>query len=124
MNHLEFAEKLNELGVSVRGTKRENEVQKIEILNYFGEPDFVEIKNFELNYIKKNGFSKPNPLQAIIREAIDIDTWKHSWHTDIVPENYEKFIEIIQDKVLKRAKEIDMLIAVYFQLNKEITKDL
>lgn len=121
MKHIEFTDKLSELGISVRSTKRENEVQKIEIQNTFGKSDFVEIRNFELNYSNKDVFSRPTPLQAIITQAIDLDSWKHSWHTEITPENYENFREIIQDKILNRAKEIELLLAVYFQLNHEIS---
>lgn len=121
MDHLDFSDKLNEFGIQIRSTKRENIVQKIEIPNLFGESNFVEIKNFQLNYSKQDYFSKPTPLQAIIKEAIDLDNWKHSWHNEIDPDNYEKFREIIQDKILKRAHEIEMLVTVYFQLNHEIT---
>ena len=121
MNHLEFSDKLNEFGIQIRSTKRENIVQKIEILNLFGKSNFVEIKNFQLNYSNQECFSKTTPLQAIIKEAIDLDNWKHSWHNEIEPDNYEKFREIIQDKILKRASEIEMLITVYFQLNHEIS---
>ena len=121
MDHLDFSDKLNEFGIQIRSTKRENIVQKIEIPNLFGESNFVEIKNFQLNYSKQDCFSKPTPLQAIIKEAIDLDNWKHSWHNEIEPDNYEKFREIIQDKILKRASEIEMLVTVYFQLNHEIS---
>ena len=121
MEHLEFVDKLNEFGIQIRSNKRENIVQKIEIPNSFGESDFVEIKNFQLNYSKQDCFSRPTPLQAIIKEAIDLDNWKHSWHNKIEPDNYEYFREIIQDKILKRASEIEMLITVYFQLNHEIS---
>jgi hypothetical protein len=53
-----------------------------------------------------------------------VDGWKHSWHNDITPENYEKFREIIQDKMIKRAEEMDFLLSVYFQLQHEISNDL
>mgnify|MGYP000923778754 FL=1 len=121
MEHLEFVDKLNEFGIQIHSTKRENIVQKIEIPNLFGEFNFVEIKNFQLNYSKQDYFSELTPLQAIIKEAIDLDNWKHSWHNKIEPDNYEYFREIIQDKILKRASEIEMLITVYFQLNHEIS---
>ena len=121
MKHLEFALKLNELGCSFRSTNVENKVKTIEISNIFGESQFVEIKNFQCNWTKDNLFSKCMPLKAVIREAIDIDSWKHSYHTEIIPENFEKFREIIQDKLLRRAKEMDFLTTVYFQLNHEIS---
>ena len=124
MEHLEFINRLNEFGIQIRSTKIENKIQTIEIPHSFGiESDFVDIKNFECKYKKESLFSKPTALQAIISEAIDIDSWKHSIHNEISPENYEKFREIIQDKILKRASEIEMLVTVYFQLNHEISNN-
>ena len=124
MEHLEFIDRLNEFGIQIRSTKIENKIQTIEIPHSFGiESDFVDIKNFECKYKKESLFSKPTALQAIISEAIDIDSWKHSFHNNISPENYEKFREIIQDKIIKRASEIEMLVTVYFQLNHEISNN-
>ena len=122
MKHLEFTDKLNEFGIQIRSTKIENNTQTIEITHPFGiESDFVDIKNFECKYRKDSSFSRPTALQAIISKAIDIDSWKHSIHNEISPENYDKFREIIQDKIIKRASEIEMLLTVYFQLNHEIS---
>ena len=50
-----------------------------------------------------------------------MDTWKHSWHNKIEPENYDKFREIIQGKIVERAKEIELLFDVYFQLQHELS---
>ena len=125
MEHLEFSDKLNEFGIQIRSTKVENKIQTIEITHSFGiESDFVDIKNFECKYRKESLFSRPTALQAIISVAIDIDSWKHSIHNEISPENYEKFREIIQNKILKRAYEIEMLVTVYFQLNHEISNNV
>lgn len=121
MEHLEFVNKLNQLGCSFRSTNAENKVKIIEITNTFGKSEFVEIQNFQCKYVDYSVFSRPTPLQAIIKEAIDLDSWKHSWHNEIKPDNYEYFREIIQDKIIKRASEIEMLITVYFQLNHEIS---
>ena len=121
MKHLEFADKLNQLGCSFRSTNAENKVKIIEITNTFGKSEFVEIQNFQCKYVDYSVFSRPTPLRAIIKEVIDLDNWKHSWHNKIEPDNYEYFREIIQDKILKRASEIEMLITVYFQLNHEIS---
>ena len=124
MEHLEFIDRLNEFGIQIRSTKIENKIQTIEIPHSFGiESDFVDRKNFECKYKKEYLFSIPTALQAIISEAIDIDSWKHSFHNKISPENYEKFREIIQDKIIKRASEIEMLVTVYFQLNHEISNN-
>lgn len=124
MEHLEFIDKLNEFGIQIRSTKIENKIQTIEIPYSFGiESDFVNIKNFECKYKKEPLFSRPTALQAVLSTAIDIDSWKHSFHNEISPENYEKFREIIQDKIIKRASEIEMLVTVYFQLNHEISNN-
>ena len=121
MEHLEFVDKLNQLGCSFRSTNVENKVKVIEIPNTFGKSEFVEIQNFQCKYVGYNVFSRQTPLQAVISEAIDIDSWKHSWHNEIKPENYEKFREIIQEKMIKRAEEMDFLTTVYFQLQHEIS---
>jgi len=122
MEHLEFIDKLNEFGIQIRSTKIENNTQTIEIPHPFRiESDFVDIKTFECKYRKEPLFSGQTALQAIISEAIDIDSWKHSIHNEISPENYDKFREIIQNKIIKRASEIEMLLTVYFQLNHEIS---
>ena len=121
MEHLKFIEKLNQLGCSFRSTNIENVVKTIEIPNIFGKSEFVEIQNFQYKYVKYNAFSRLTALQAVISEAIDIDSWKHSWHNEIKPENYEKLREIIQDKLIKRAEEMDFLTTVYFQLQHEIS---
>ena len=124
MEHLNFTDKLKDFGIQIRINKTENKIQTIEIPHSFGiESDFVDIKNFECKYRKESLFSRPTALQAVISEAIDIDSWKHSCHNEIIPENYDKFREIIQDKIIKRASEIEMLLTVYFQLNHEISNN-
>ena len=124
MEHLEFVNKLNQLGCSFRSTNVENKVKTIEISNSFGESDFIEIKNFQCKYKKSNRVFKSNPLNDVIKKAIDIDSWQHSWHNEIKPENYEKFREIIQEKMIKRAEEMDFLTTVYFQLQYEMSKQI
>ena len=121
MEHLEFTEKLNQLGFSFRNINIENQVRTIEIPNTFGKSEFVEMQNFQCKYVDYSIFSRLTPLQAVIRKAIDLDSWKHSWHNEITPENYERFREVIQEKMIKRAEEMDFLTAVYFQLQYEIS---
>ena len=122
MEHLEFVEKLNQLGCTFRSTNIENNIKTIEISNSFGESDFIEIKNFQCKYKKSNRMLELNALQEVIRKAIDIDSWKHSWRNEIEPENYEKFSKIIQEKMIKRAEEMDFLTTIYFQLQYELSK--
>lgn len=121
MEHLEFVDKLNQLGCSFRSTNVEDKAKIIEIPNTFGKSEFVEIQNFQCKYVDNNVFSSPTPLEAVIKKAIDIDSWKHSWYNEIKPENYEKFRKIIQEKMIRRAEEMDFLMTVYFQLQYEIS---
>ena len=120
MIHLEFSDKLNEFGIQIRSTKIENKSQLIEIPRLFSSPDLVEVKNFKCDYVN-HSYRSQTALQAIISEAINLDSWNHSIHNEIIPENYEKFRKIIQDKIIKRASEIEMLLTVYFQINHEMS---
>ena len=120
MNHLEFSDKLNEFGIQILSTKIENKSQLIEIPRLFSSPDLVEVKNFKCDYVN-HSYRSQTALQAIISEAINLDSWNHSIHNEIIPENYEKFRKIIQDKIIKRASEIEMLLTVYFQINHEMS---
>lgn len=122
MTHLEFSEKLDQFGFSFRSTNYENKVKTIEISNEGGISQFVEIKNFQCKYVPYNAYSNITPLQAVIINAIDIDSWKHSLHNEIEPNNYEKFREIIQEKMIEITKKLDFLSTVYFLLNHELSK--
>ena len=123
MTHLDFVNELSTTGVSIRSTTIENMERRIPIPSGFGKDEVVILKNNSANY--EGGdysiFARKSASQAIISKAIDFDTWKHSWHNEITPENYEKFQEIIQKKIIDRAKEIDELVAIYFHLNSELS---
>ena len=121
MEHLDFIKELDNYGISFRSTNMENKIKEVDISKYFGGSNVVEIKNFKCEYKEKEYFARPTALQAVISEAIDIDSWKHSWHNEIKPDNYEKFLEIIQKKIIDRAKEVDFLMTVMFILRKEIS---
>ena len=121
MEYLDFVKELDNYGISFRSTNVGNKPKTVEIPKYFGGSDVVEIKNLECSYMETDVFSRPTALQAIISQAIDMDSWKHSWHNEIKPENYEKFLEIIQKKIIDRAKEVDFLMTVMFVLRKEIS---
>lgn len=123
MNHLDFVNELDKSGVSVRSTTFENRERKINIHSAFGKDETVILKNNSANY--EGGdysiFARNSASQAIISKAIDFDSWKHSWHNEITFENYEKFQDIIQKKIIDRAKEIEELTAIYFHLNSELS---
>jgi hypothetical protein len=115
MEHLEFVEILKDLGI--RSMKKEKEVKKFEIDCGFGQFNTVLAENFSLKW---ENYSSESPLRALLIKAIDMGSWKHSWHNEIKPENYEKLKGIIQDRIIERAKEIDELLSIYFQLQHEI----
>jgi hypothetical protein len=122
MNHLDFVDTLSETGVSIRSTNIENKERKISVPYGFNDSADIILKNNAASYdTNKNIYGLKSASQAIISKAIDYDTWKHSWHNEIIPENYEKFRGIIQEKIIDRAKEIDELLAIYFHINSEIT---
>jgi hypothetical protein len=123
MNHLDFVNELSTTGVSIRSTTIENRERRIPIPSGFGKDEVVILKNNSANYEGGNHsvFARKTASQAIISKAIDFDTWKHSWHNEITPENYEKFQEIIQKKIIDRAKEIEELVAIYFHLNSKLS---
>lgn len=119
MEHLEFINQLSKIGVSLRGTTIGGS-KRVEIVRPFlGEKEAIIKDGFELRWEKSNCFG--DPLKELIKIVIDMGTWKHSWHDKIEPENYDKFSEIIQEKIVERAKEIELLFDVYFQLKHELS---
>ena len=120
MEHLDFVDKLNEVGVSIQTTNVQGETKKIDIPQIFSnEKSNLIIKDFNITW---ENTDCRDPLKEYIRLGIDKGTWKHSMHHEIVPKNYDKFREIIQEKIIKRAEEIDELLSIYFQLQHEISK--
>ena len=120
MDHLEFVDKINETGVSIRATNFEGKRERFVIYDILSNgSNTIILKDFKLQW---EDHDVRNPLSELIKIAIDMDTWKHSWHNEITPENYEKFRDIIQNKVIDRANEIKILLTVYFQIGHEISK--
>ena len=113
MKHLEFVDKLNESGISISGTQVENKEKRYTVYGFFDNSNIIIEKNYKLKW---ENFDNRDPFKELISMAIDMDTWKHSWHNEIVPENYDKFREIIQEKILGRAKQIETLLSTYFQI--------
>lgn len=116
MEHLEFVNALDKIGVSIRGTDVEGREKKFVIDKLFNDINTIIHKNHQLRWER---LDQEDPLKALIKLAIDMDTWKHSWHNEITPKNYDKFREIIQGKIIERAKEIETLLTIYFQINYE-----
>ena len=119
MEHLKFIDKIEKTGISIRSTNIEGKEEKYVIHDIFGNGSNTIIqKDFKLQW---EDHDVRNPLSELIKIAIDMDTWKHSWHNEITPENYDKFRGIIQDKIIDRANEIKILLTVYFQIGHEIS---
>lgn len=119
MKHLDFVENLEKLGIKIFST---NSVEKIREFKIDGINEKIISKNFQLEFKEDGPFNFKSPIEILLEYAMDMDTWKHSWHTKATPENYELIEEIIQKKILKRAKEIDDLSYIYFQLHHEMAK--
>jgi hypothetical protein len=118
MEHLDFVDKLNETGVSIRGTDVEGREKKFVIYGIFGNSNTIIQKDGRLRWENRD---ERSAFAEIVKLAIDIDQWKHSWHNEIKPENYNKFRDIIQEKILERAEQIETLLTIYFQIGHEMT---
>jgi hypothetical protein len=120
MDHLEFCDELEKSGIRIFSTNKEGIVREYKVDGLFENKTIVADK-FKLSW-KENKFMQDSPFEALIRKAIDMDDWKNSWHITIIPENYDKIENIIQQKIINRVKEIDELMSIYFQLNHEKSK--
>jgi len=119
MKHLEFSEKIDALGISIRSTKTEGGIKTISVAYGLGDR-CVLVEGFNVTYADKSaGYESKTAFKAIVEKAIDMDSWKHSWHLPVVEENFEKIKDIIQQKIIDRASEIEELLTVYFQINYE-----
>ena len=118
MEHLEFINQLSKIGVGLRGTTIGGEKLYEIVRPFSGEKEYIIKDGFELRLEKSNCFD--DPLKELIKIVIDMGAWKHSWHDKIEPENYDKFLEIIQEKIVDRAKEIELLFDVYFLLKAKL----
>ncbi len=116
MKHLEFVNKINNLGLSIKSTNTVDK-EKVYAVPYGLHGAKVSVKNFEVNYIDKRDY---DAFERLVKKCIDLDSWKHSWHKEITPENYEYFSGIIQEKIIDRAEEIEMLLTTYFVISKRI----
>lgn len=118
MKHLEFAKELENYGCRFSSTTHEGKERIYEMPGVF-KSHFIKSKNFILEYTENYTGS---PIEDLLALAVDMGGWKHSWHMEMKPENYEKIEEIIQGRILDRAKEVDTLLSIYFQLHHEMSK--
>jgi DNA-binding transcriptional MerR regulator len=118
MDPLDFVNKLSDTGIRLKPINADKE-KEFEIGGFFDSKHIIA-KDFQLRW-KETGFYE-EPIKALLSKAVDMDSWKHSWHIKITPENYKEIEEIIQGKILARAKETEELLSIYFQLHHEISK--
>ena len=122
MTHLEFVNKLNESGISIRSTNIENGMKVYPVSYGLSSTRDVVIENLRVRWAERQVMDVGyDALQSLIAKSIDMDGWKHSWHRDVSHENYKEFREIIQKKILDRSEQIEELLTVYFILGKEIS---
>lgn len=119
MEHLEFVDKLNECGISIRSTNIEGTEKHHVINGIFGHQNTIVQDGFLLYWKDKD---ERIPFNELVKAAIDMDSWKHSWHNEIKPENYDKFRSLIQDKIIERAGQIEFLLDVYFLIGNAIAQ--
>ncbi len=120
MKHLEFVDELDKKGIAIRSTNIKNKEKVITIYGLFDHSNNIIIKDNELKWMDRDDRV---PFVELVKRAIDMDTWKHSWHNEIKPENYDKFRELIQAKIIDRAEQIELLLTVYFQIGIEQDND-
>lgn len=109
MTHLEFTYKLNKLGLSFRNS---GNIERNNLI----------ISESECRYKVSKGYQSRDAFEKAIIEAIDMDEWKNSIHFEICPENYSVFQDIIMDKILDRAEDIQFLLKVYFLINRKLAE--
>ena len=121
MKHLEFVDELNKLGISIRHTDIENHIRRYEIYGFLNESTYILAKNFKLKWEHEHYDNHMDCLKSLLGKAIDFDSWKHSWHLDIKPDNYPVIEDIIQKEILNRANQVDELMSVLNQLRHEMS---
>lgn len=115
MTHTDFINELQKYGV--RSTNTEGQITEFIIPGFFKEnSNVILMQNNQLHWDHNDN---RDPLKELIKLGIDMGTWKHSWHKEIIPENYQKFQEIIQQRILDRAEEINQLLKIYFKISIE-----
>lgn len=120
MEHLEFVNKLDSLGVSIHANNQENKEREFDVGNGFSNQTIIQ-RNFQLSYKDKSLLNNEPPITKLVAKAIDFGSWKHSWHNEIIPDNYSKLSGIIQNLIIERAEAVDELMAIYFQLQHEMS---
>ena len=116
MEHLDFVDELDKLGIAIRY----NAVENKEIKFIVSDDNAILRVNNTLTWEHPE---TRDPLKVLIQRAVDIDEWNHSWHTEVTPYNYRELQRIIKNKIVLRAKDIEFLLAVYFQINHELSSD-
>jgi len=117
MEHLKFIDILLGNGVGLHGVKEDKKY----IINKHDTDNAVGVVNLKPEYEKEVVYFRMSAAHELIKNAIDMGSWKHSWHTDIKAENYKKYVGIIRELMINRSKEISDLRIAYQFLMKHIS---
>lgn len=118
MTYLELVDKLMQIGISPI-------TQSATIPHYSpmgNNKQMVEVT--PLNITCDTMRHQSDAVDAAITWAIDIDSWKHSWHNKVSEENYPKFAEIIEESLVKKAEEFTRLFSVYVYLKNQMATNV
>jgi hypothetical protein len=114
MDYLEFIQEIQKLGINMSTQNSE-----IDIYSPMGV-NKKTLKITPLSIVGDGYRFDEEAGQDAIKWAIDFDKWQHSWHNEIKPENYERFLEIIQGKVIEKAKSLTQLFSISVFLENKI----
>ena len=122
MEHLEFVNKLNDFGISVRSTNRENHAKEYNVPGVNGSIK-ISVKGNKCDFVDYVTFTGSEPLPMLIAKQIDRGSWKHSWHNNVYDSSkYPAYLNIIQEKMIEHATAMDEMLTVYFLLKSEIER--
>jgi hypothetical protein len=114
--YLEFMDEVEDIGICI--IKRQCEIQMHSPLG--NKTDLVLVT--QLNATCPTLRHQEEAEYEAIKWAIDFDKWQHSWHTEVKPENYKYFLEIIQGKVIEKSEVLVKLNTVAIFLSNRISQ--
>lgn len=117
MEHLDFTDKLSDLGISCRGNI-ENKEHIIHINTLFGRTHTIKIKDMKCEYVGDDKtVYELSAFDAIIKRAVNMGSeWTYVQNWD----DPKELIDILQEKILNSAKDIELMLMAYFLLRKTI----
>jgi hypothetical protein len=112
MDYLEYVDKLLDIGVYIKKAECELILHKV-----WSNIEFrVNVTPLSFTTSERDC----EPRDEALKYAMDLDSWKHSWHIETIPANFEKIRDILIEKVMERAKQVVELNAIIMHLNNAI----